>query len=147
MVNLASHLMVIILACQLGTRTTTSDKLFHIHPWSLHTKQYALFTMDATTSTGSLASLKFGYGYVANQKSVKLRFTLEQAGFIVKRIPAHAIKQVAIAVTQDKKGNNFAYLAMIAHPASALWQIFDDAVKYGKADLLRAQADNIISKM
>lgn len=103
--------------------------------------------MDANCTTGSLSTLKFGYGYVANNKTVKLRFTIEQATFIVKRIPAHAMRSICIAITQDKQGRSFAYIALIAHPVSALWQILDEAVKYGKADMLRAQADNIINKM
>lgn len=103
--------------------------------------------MEANCSTGSLSTLKFGYGYVANNKTVKLRFTIEQATFIVRRIPAHAMRSIAIAITQDKKGNRFAYIALVAHPVSALWTILDDAIKYGKADLLRKQADDIISKM
>lgn len=147
MVDLACHRMVISLACHAWCGPPQPASLFHIHPWSLHTKQYALFTMDANSTVASLSALKFGYGYVANNKTVKLRFTLELATFIVKRIPAHAMRHVCVALTQDKKGNHFAYIAMVAHPESALWQILDDAGRLGKADMLRAQSENIINKM
>lgn len=90
-------------------------------------------TMDA------MKSIRFGYSFIANQKSLKLRFTTPMAEAIMNRLPKHFHAQLAIFMTRK----NTTFIACIAHPDSAIWHAIEEAKRLAKADMLRLQADAI----
>jgi len=90
--------------------------------------------MDAQT----MKALRFGYGYSSNNKTMKMRYTHSLAQAILKRLPAQFHQQLAVVVTMD-----YTFIACIANSNSAIWDQLTFAIRLGKADCLRAQADQL----
>jgi hypothetical protein len=95
--------------------------------------------MLSNTSMDTLRAIRFGYSFIANHKSLKLRFTTPMAQAIMNRLPKHFHNQLAIYVTQK----NTTFIACLAYPQSFIWDAFEDAKRLAKADMLRTQADAI----
>jgi len=88
----------------------------------------------------SLRPIKFGYGFVANQKSLKLRFTMERATAIYNRLPAHFHPHLSCYI--NMKGKHVT-IACVAHASSYIWPNLKQAIRLSEADVLRAKAKSI----
>lgn len=95
--------------------------------------------MINNSSPDALRSIRFGYSFIATQKSLKLRFTKAMAEAIINRMPKHFHKMLAIYTTQKQ----MTFIAILAHADSAIWHAFEEAKRLAKADMLRTQADAI----
>jgi len=91
------------------------------------------------SSPDALRSIRFGYSFIATQKSLKLRFTKAMAEAIMNRLPKHFHKMLAIYTTQKQ----MTFIAILAHADSAIWHAFEEAKRLAKADMLRLEADAI----
>ena len=95
--------------------------------------------MITTCTMDALRGIRFGYSFMANQRTLKLRFTTAMAEAIMNRLPKHFHKMLAIHETRK----NTTFIACIAHPDSAIWHAIEEAKRLAKADMLRLQADAI----
>lgn len=94
--------------------------------------------MYTNTTLSSLSRIPFGYSYIANQRAMKTRYTIDLAEAILMNIPKHFHKSLSICVTTNKKGMQYCYIACIAHTDSAIWAAINKAAKLGKIYQLRA---------
>lgn len=86
----------------------------------------------------TMKALRFGYGYSSNNKTMKMRYTHSLAQAILKRLPAQFHNQLSVAITMD-----YTFIACVANSGSAIWDQLTFAIRLGKADCLRAQADQL----
>jgi|LakMenEpi03Aug12_release.lakeMendotaPanAssembly.Ray.scaffolds.fasta_scaffold789908_2 hypothetical protein len=119
---------------------TCMYKLFIKPPLNLHTNQYAPITMKHNCSMESLKGIRFGYGFIANQKSLKLRFKMERATAIFKRLPAHFHQHLSVYI--NLKGEHV-IIACVAHASSHIWFALEQAIILSEADIFYAKAQNI----
>ncbi len=87
----------------------------------------------------ALRPIRFGYGFIANQKSMKLRFTMERATVIFKLLPAHFHQHLSVFISM--KGH--VTVACVAHSTSHIWQSLEQSIRLSEAYLLRAKAATI----
>jgi hypothetical protein len=88
----------------------------------------------------SLKGIRYGYGFIANQMSLKLRFTMERATAIYNRLPAHFHGHLSCYI--NMKGQHV-IIACLAHASSYIWPALEQAIRLSEADVLRARAKRI----
>lgn len=79
-------------------------------------------------STDSIKGLKFGYGFLGSNKTIKLRYSCEKAVAIINLLPAHVAKDVMIVDTMHN-GKSYSYLAYVAPPSSYAWIAISKAIE------------------
>lgn len=87
----------------------------------------------------NLKGFKFGYSFMGNHKTMKMRYKTDMATAILKRLPAHFHQHLSVFVTT--KG--YTFIACVAHQQSAIWSALDGATTLGKADMLDAKASEM----
>ena len=117
-------------------------RLFSKPPLNLHTNQYAPITMRTNCSLESLKGIRYGYGFIASQKSMKMRFTMERATAIYNRLPAHFHVHGHVSCYISMKGQHV-IIACLAHASSYIWPALKQAIRLSEADVLRARAKRI----
>ena len=95
------------------------------------------------TSMDAIRALRFGYSFLGQHRTMKLRFKQEMAELIMARIPKHFHKMILLYTTSKR----MTFIACIDHQQSAIWPALEQAMKLAKADSLRIQADLIEFKM
>ena len=88
----------------------------------------------------ALRPIKFGYGFIANQKSLKLRFKMERATAIYNRLPAHFHQHLSCYINMKQE---HVIIACVAHASSHIWFVLEQAIRLSEADILRAKAQRI----
>jgi hypothetical protein len=95
------------------------------------------------TTFEAIKPLRFGYGFLGQHRTMKLRFKREHAEHILERLPKHFHRSILLFTTQ--KGMTF--IACIEHQQSAIWPALEEAMRLAKADSLRIKADRIEFQM
>lgn len=72
------------------------------------------------TTPNAISRIKFGYGFIGNLRTLKIRFTQDKADAIIELIPAHLHKHLLIANTY-RKDKHYAYIACMAHHTDYIW--------------------------
>lgn len=96
--------------------------------------------MRTNCSMESLKGIRFGYGFIANQKSMKLRFTMERATAVYKRLPAHFHNHLSCYINMS---GQHVIIACVAHATSHIWYALEQAIKLSEADILISKAVRI----
>ena len=91
------------------------------------------------TSFDTIKGIRFGYSFMGQHRTMKLRFKQEMTSLILARIPKHFHKMILLYTS--KQGMTF--IACIDHQQSAIWPALEQAIRLAKADSLRIKADAI----
>lgn len=94
--------------------------------------------MRTNCTVQQMQNIRFGYAFLGNHKSMKLRFKYVVAGFIMERLSKHFHNQMLVFV---KNTGDYVTLACVAHQQSALWPAVESAIRLAKVDELRYEAD------
>jgi hypothetical protein len=98
-------------------------------------------------SIKDIAKLNFGFSFIGNKRTIKLRYNHLLAEAVLKHLPIHHHSKIMFYKTHDKltkKGNYQApmiFLAAIEESSSFFWTALEKAINMAKAELLRKQAD------
>lgn len=100
--------------------------------------------MQTNCTMAQLTPIKFGYGFIGNQKSMKMRFKINRATAIFRRLPAHFHQHLSVYI--NIKGEHV-IIACVAHATSHIWFALEQAIRLSEADVLKEKAQDIIDKM
>lgn len=88
-------------------------------------------------SYDAIKGIKFGYGFMANQRTFKIRYTTAMAILVMAEIPKHFHRDICVFVS----AKGYTFLTIMAHPNHAIWQVLESARIKAKATSLRTKAD------
>lgn len=94
--------------------------------------------METNCTVQQMQNIRFGYAFLGNHRTMKLRFKYNMASFIMQRLPKHFHNQMQVFV---KMNRDYVTLACVAHQQSAIWPALEIAIKLAKVDELRYQAN------
>jgi hypothetical protein len=112
-----------------------------VNPWLWLQMSHMLCNkpmLTSTTTTDAISRLPFGFSFICNQKSLKLRFKLATAEHIMNALPKHFHSNIGTLI--NAKGTH-CMITCLAHHNSAIWPALETAINKGKAQVLRLQAD------
>lgn len=92
--------------------------------------------LHGNCSYDAIKGIKFGFGFIANQRTFKLRYTNIMAFDVMNLIPKHFHRDICVY-----RSKTHTFLAVIAHPNSAIWAALESARISAKAASLRREAD------
>lgn len=86
----------------------------------------------------TMQQFKFGYSFLGNHKTMKLRYKYTIAKLTMDKLPKMYHKDISIYVN---KGATHVTLACVAHAQSPIWNALNLAMGLAKADAMRKEAD------
>lgn len=98
-------------------------------------------------SIRDIAAIKFGFSFIGNKRTLKLRFNHLTAEAILKHLANHHHDSIMLYKTQAKWTKTGKYqepmifLAAIEDSRSFFWTALENAMNMAKAELLRKKAD------
>jgi len=84
----------------------------------------------------TIRSIKFGYGFMGNNRTFKCRYSNSLAEQILSRIPEASQKLIIKHMTS----NGHTFLCVVQHASNSIWVMLERAINNAKADKLGATA-------
>ena len=83
-------------------------------------------------SLDRINQLRYGFGFMGNNKTFKARYKAQHADLIIKQIPQqHQVLLISYKTQQDYK-----FIGLVAHPTHIIWVMFERAVIRARAEMV-----------